>query len=179
MRIPWLDRSHLTLFAMAFSFPSVSFPSSSLAQCVPFAEANQHIGGNRCIAGKVLNVKEGGRGVTYLDFCEDYRLCPFTVVVFPSDLKHVGDVRQLKDKLIEVHGEVKQYDGRAEIILRRPQQLSGGSAMIPPLPKDYDVEKKGHYSAGKFKYPKAARHKRPKRQSAPVGIEDVSDPAPE
>jgi len=71
---------------MAFSFPSVSFPSSSLAQCVPFAEANQHIGGNRCIAGKVLNVKEGGRGVTYLDFCEDYRLCPFTVVVFPSDL---------------------------------------------------------------------------------------------
>jgi hypothetical protein len=173
MRIPRLDRSHLTLFAMAFSFPSVSFPSSSLAQCVPFAEANQHIGGNRCIAGKVLHVKEGGRGVTYLDFCEDYRLCPFTVVVFPSDLKHVGDVRQLKDKLIEVHGEVKQYDGRAEIILRRPQQLSGGSAMIPPLPKDYDVEKKGHYSAGKFKYPKAARHKRPKRQSAPVGIEDV------
>jgi hypothetical protein len=43
------------------------------------------------------------------------------------------------------------YDGRAEIILNRVTQLTGGSTLIPPLPKNYDVEKQGHYSAGRIR----------------------------
>jgi hypothetical protein len=46
---------------------------------------------------------------------------------------------------------VKLYDGRAEIILKRVSQLTGGSTLIPPLPKEYDVEKQGHYSAGNIR----------------------------
>jgi len=80
-----------------------------------FWEAKKHISETRCVSGKVLRVKEGNRGVTFLDFCEDYLVCPFTVVVFPSDLKHVGDLRQLQGKMVEIHGPVKEYDGRAEI----------------------------------------------------------------
>ena len=142
--------------------PLFSLPCS--ADCIPFTQAHQHIGSNRCITGKVLKVEEGTKGVTYLDFCDDYRLCPFTVVVFPSDLKHVGDVRQLKDKVVEIHGDIQQYDTRAEIILSRPSQLGGKSSMLPPLPKNYDVEKKGHYSAGTFNFPKSSKPKRPKQQ---------------
>jgi hypothetical protein len=74
--------------------------------------------------------------------------CPFTVVVFPSNLKDVGDVRHLGDRNIEIHGAVKLYDGRAEIILNRISQISGGAILIPALPKNYDVEQQGHYSAG-------------------------------
>ncbi len=74
--------------------------------------------------------------------------CPFTVVVFASGLKDVGDVRRLEGRSIEIHGAVKLYDGRAEIILNRISQITGGAAMIPPLPKNYDVENRGHYSAG-------------------------------
>jgi len=88
-------------------------------------EAKKHISETRCVSGKVLRVKEGNRGVTFLDFCEDYLVCPFTVVVFPSDLKHVGDVRQLQGKMVEIHGPVKEYDGRAEIVLERARQLTG------------------------------------------------------
>jgi hypothetical protein len=134
------------------------------AECIPFTDAHQHIGSNRCITGKVLRVEEGAKGVTYLDFCEDYRLCPFTVVVFPSDLKHVGDVRQLKDRVVEIHGDVQLYDTRAEIILSRPSQLGRQASLLPPLPKNYDVEKKGHYSSGKFTFPKASKPKRQKQQ---------------
>ena len=83
---------------------SCSLPG--FATCIPFTEAQKHVGGNHCVTGKVLRVEEGAKGVTYLDFCEDYRLCPFTVVIFPSDLKHVGDVRQLKDKTIEIRGDI-------------------------------------------------------------------------
>jgi hypothetical protein len=112
------------------------------------------------VTGKVVRVKQGARGVHFLDFCDDFRLCPFTVVVFPGDLKNVGDIRQLEGRLIEVHGQVKEYDGRAEIILEEYRRLSGSTARIPPLPKNYDVEKKGRYSAGTFSHPKAAKNLR-------------------
>jgi hypothetical protein len=96
-------------------------------------------------------VQSSERGVHYLDFCEDYRTCPFSVVIFSHDLKNVGDVRELAGKLIEIRGEIKEYDGRAEIILESRKQFSGGSARISPLPKNFDVEQRGHFSAGKFR----------------------------
>ena len=97
-----------------------------------------------------MRVKLGAGGVTFLDFCEDQMACPFTVVVFSHDLKDVGDVRRLAGRTIEVQGRVKLYDGRPEIILNRIGQITGGAAMIPPLPKNYDVENRGHYSAGRL-----------------------------
>jgi DNA/RNA endonuclease YhcR with UshA esterase domain len=153
--------------------------------CVPFAEARQHIGRTQCIRGTVLHVQDGGDGVTLLDFCEDHETCPFTVVVFPGDLKQVGDVRQLAGRAIEINGTVEEYDERAEIILRHPRQLGEGASLLPPLPRDaylaptppgaYDVERQGHYSAGKFKHPKKAKT-RHKKQGRPIGIEDPSEP---
>src|SRR5215813_10174552 len=143
-------------------------------QCVSYSDAQQHIGTHKCITGTVYHVKEGSKGVTFLDFCEDYRNCPFTVVVFPHDLKQVGDVRQLKGRTIEIQGAVRNYDGRAEIVLRRPQQLGKDAVLVPPLPKNYDVERRGKYRAGKITYPKAAK-KRPHKQGKPVEIEDQSD----
>jgi hypothetical protein len=140
--------------------------SATAATCIPFHQASQHVGETKCVTGKVLRVKEGSSGVTFFDFCEDYRACSFTVVVFPRDLRDIGDVRQLAGKEVEIHGPIKMYDGRAEIILQRAGQLKGASGRIPPLPKNYDVEKKGHYSAGKFSHPssrKAAKQKQPPR----------------
>jgi hypothetical protein len=150
---------------------------SSLAHsdCLPFEEARKHVGEIKCITGKVVRVKQGNGGVHFLDFCDDYRLCPFTVVVFPSDLKSVGDVRQLQGRMIEIHGQVKEYDGRAEIILEEYRQLSGSSARIPPLPKNYDVEKKGRYSAGTFSHPKAGKKASKKRQAAKLPVEVPED----
>jgi hypothetical protein len=62
-------------------------------------------------------------------------------------------VRQLAGRTIEIRGPLKGYDGRAQIVLEEARQLSG-DARIPPLPKNYDVEKKGHYSAGNISRPK-------------------------
>jgi hypothetical protein len=129
------------------------------SDCIPIHEASQHIGETKCVAGKVLKVKIGAKGVHFLDFCEDQMACPFSVVIFPSGLKDVGDVRRLAGRTIEIHGALKLYDGRPEMILNRISQITGGSAMIPPLPKNYDVENRGHYSAG---------HLRPTKKPAKV-----------
>jgi hypothetical protein len=139
--------TRLAFFLFLFLFTPLVLASD----CLTIGDAKQHVGENKCVTGKVLRVKVGTKGVHFVDFCEDQMSCPFTVVVFPSDLKDVGDVRRLAGHVIEIHGPVKLYDGRAEIVLNRVSQLTGGSTLIPPLPKNYDVEKQGHYSAGRLR----------------------------
>ncbi len=145
-------------------------------QCIPFTDAMNHIGEIHCVTGQVVSVKQGTGGVHYLDFCEDYRLCPFTVVIFPRDLKSIGDVRQLQGRTIEIHGPVKGYDGRAQIVLEEARQLSGETARIPPLPKSYDVEKRGHYSAGNISRPKTRKtYKKKVPATLPIEVPEDSD----
>jgi hypothetical protein len=151
---------------------------SALGVCIPFNEARAHIGKTRCIAGKIVKVTRSGF-TTFLNYCADYRVCPFQVVIFRGDLRHVGDVRQLEGRIIEISGEIKEYEGRPEIILKDVRQLRGEAARISPLPKNFDVEKKPRYSAGRFSYPKAGRRPTPKQQGKPVPTDDpaeIADP---
>jgi hypothetical protein len=168
----------LCLAALAIFF---SASAAVASDCLPIHEAGQHVGETKCVTGKVLRVKVGARGVHFIDFCEDQMACPFTVVVFPSDLKDVGDVRRLAGHIIEIRGPVKLYDGRAEIILSRVSQVSGGSTLIPPMPKNYDVEKQGHYSAGRMRPSKKPKKTKQKPSTtATYGNEaDVSEEPPQ
>jgi hypothetical protein len=152
------------------------FSALSASECIPITEARQHIGEDQCVTGKVFRVKHAGKGMTLFDFCQDSMVCPFTVVVFPHDLKRVGDLSQLQSKVIEIHGPVKEYDGRAEIILQQARQLGGEGIRIPPLPKNYDVENRGHYSAGTFSLPKPTYKTSKKRQVAKIPTAIPNDP---
>ena len=146
------------------------------AECVPIEQAQRHIGETQCISGKVVRVQAGSRGVHYLDFCEDYRLCPFSVVVFSYDLKNVGDVRELAGKLVEIRGEVKEYDGRAEIILENRKQLGAEGASLPPLPKNFDVEQRGNFSPGQFRAPHSKKtYKKKGTPTLPAKIPDDAE----
>ncbi len=122
----------------------------SSAACIPIEEAPKRIGETTCVAGTVLKVAQSRNGNFFLDFCKNYRECPFTVFVPGKTLRDVGDVRQLEGKVIEIHGRIRQYGGRAEIILSDSRQLKGEAAKIPPVPKEFDVQRKGSYSAGQF-----------------------------
>jgi hypothetical protein len=92
---------------VAICFCTVVFCPLISADCIPFSDAQNHIGELGCLSGKVTRVERGDRAVHYLDFCEDDRLCPLTVVVFAEDLKHAGDLRPLQGSVIEVHGAVE------------------------------------------------------------------------
>ncbi|MDP9268443.1 MAG: OB-fold nucleic acid binding domain-containing protein [Acidobacteriota bacterium] len=130
---------------------SVAVVSSAQAACIPYTEAPNRVGESVCVSGKVLKVAEGKKGAWFLDFCEDYAKCPFTVVVFASNLRDVGDVRRLSGTNIELFGKIKLYGGRAEIILKDGRQLHGEAAKLPPMPKDYDASRHGSYSAGRYR----------------------------
>lgn len=136
---------------MRLIFVVLLFSVTATAECIPFTDAPQHVGESRCVAGKVVNIGQSKGGSLYLNFCDDYRKCAFSVVIFASNLKDVGDVRQLEGKDIEIFGKISTWRGRTEMVLRDLRQLHGEAARIPPLPKDYDVEKKGRFSAGETK----------------------------
>ncbi|MGA8539855.1 MAG: hypothetical protein WB566_10170 [Terriglobales bacterium] len=146
----------------------------STGNCVALAEASKHVGSAQCVIGTVIHVENGSNGVKLLNFCKQ-KPCPFTVVVFPSDLKKLGDVRQLEGRQIEIKGTIQDYDGRAQIVLRRSQQLGEGAFLLfPEVPTDYDVERPGHYSAGKSTHAKAPK-KTTAKQGEPISIEDPGE----
>jgi len=148
------------------------------SDCISIHEAREHVGEVTCVAGKVLRMQVGTKGVHFIHFCEDQAACPFYVVVFPHDLKNVGDVRRLAGREIEVRGTVKLYDGRPEIILSRISQLRGGAAMIPPLPKNYDVESRGHFSAGRLRPTKKPKRRKTQPSSTATYGNDVEADEP-
>jgi hypothetical protein len=171
-------QSSVALHSVVFRWflPSLLLVGTCAAGCIPFADAGKHIGETRCVSGKIVGVEQGDKGVHYLEFCDDPHGCPFVGVIFPSDLKHIGDVRQLKGKIVEVHGDVKEYEGRAEIIVSDSWQLGGAAAArIPPLPKSYDVERRGSFSAGVFSRPRSYTSSK-KRQPAKLPIQVPEDP---
>jgi len=149
--------------------------SFAAGECLSIEQTRDRIGDRVCVSAKVLKVV-AGRGAHFLDFCDDYAKCPFTVVVFDRDLRDVGDVRQLEGKQIEIHGSIVKYEGRSEIVLRDASQLKGGSPKLPPVPKTYDAERRGSFAAtGKSpssKTAKTKRERRPRKDTVDPGTVD-------
>ena len=141
-----------SLFVVLFAIPALA------GDCIPFTDAPKKIDENACVTGKVVKVSSSARsGTQFINFCENYRKCPFSVVVFPRDVEKIGDVRVLEGQTIEIHGRIKEYHGQAEMILEDVKQLSGPVTKLPAMPKNYDVENQGKYSAGQFSTPKKPR----------------------
>jgi DNA/RNA endonuclease YhcR with UshA esterase domain len=169
--VPWSNNSSSGTSASGKSSSGNQAPQT----CVPIAEAGKHVRKQTCVTGTVIRVEDGSHGVTFLDFCPEYRNCPFTVVVFPGDLRKIGDVHLLQGRVVTIQGRIEEYDNRAEIILHHAKQLGDDAKLLTAVPKEYDVERQGHYSAGSFR---AAKTKKPKRtvQGPPVSIVDAEEP---
>lgn len=97
--------------------------ASSPPPCVDTRNAGPLTGKNGCVAGLVLRVYSARTGNTFLDFCQDYRTCPFTSVIFASDKSKFGNLESLQGRRVEIRGDVVAYQGRAEIIIRDPRQV--------------------------------------------------------
>jgi DNA/RNA endonuclease YhcR with UshA esterase domain len=92
-------------------------------RCIDFNDAGSHIGEEVCVSGRVLRVFVSRASNTFLDFCADYRDCPFTSVIFSSDRGKFGDLQTLRGRQVEIRGSVTLYNGRAEIVIHGPDQI--------------------------------------------------------
>ncbi len=150
-------------------------PAAESAACSPFTEAKRLIGTRQCIRGTVVKAARAGEGRTFLDFCEDYRVCPFAVVIFDEDLRHLGALDSLVGRTIEIRGKVKDYDGQAEIVLQNVGQLGGEIRKLPPVPREFDVEQQGKFSAGTFHAAKARKASH-RKATLPTTVDMEQDP---
>lgn len=91
--------------------------------CIGISQAILHTGENTCVEGRVLRVFTSRSGSTFLDFCADYRKCPFGSVIFATDRSHFGNLGALEGRRVEISGEITTYNSRAEIIIRDPKQV--------------------------------------------------------
>jgi len=85
--------------------------------------AASHVGENATIKGVVAEVYTSRAGVTLLDMGGRYPDNPFAAVIFPDDAGKFPEVGSLSGKLVEVTGPVRLYNGKPEVILRRPDQI--------------------------------------------------------
>jgi hypothetical protein len=97
--------------------------ASDSSPCADIRNAAPLIGKRTCVSGVVVRTFTSRNGNTFLDFCQDYRTCPFTSVIFASDSDKFGSLDSLQGRRVEIRGDVVSYQDHAEIILRDPHQL--------------------------------------------------------
>ena len=88
-----------------------------------YADAINHIGENATIEGIVLNVYKNSSGMEFIDFCKNYKTCPFTAVIFSSDTQKFKNIDKLKNSKVNISGNIKNYNGKAEIVINNPSQI--------------------------------------------------------
>ena len=89
-----------------------------------YTEASNHIGEYASVRGTVVQVYQSKKGTIFFDYCTNYRSCPFSAVIFASVARNFNNPFQYQGQRIIVTGQIKSYQGRAEIILDTPDQIS-------------------------------------------------------
>jgi hypothetical protein len=91
--------------------------------CVQFKKAAELAGKEGCVTGRVVNVSESRGGNVFVNFCKDYRHCPFSAVVLKKSHAQLGDLQDLEGRTVEFRGTVKLYQGAPEMELTSREQL--------------------------------------------------------
>ncbi len=103
--------------------PKTVEPLQHPATRIDYTEAPNHIGEYACVSGKIDHVYTSQKGTTFLNFCPDYKTCPFGAVIFGSNAYKFSNPRQYEGKTVEITGLIRSYQGRPEIILNDPGQI--------------------------------------------------------
>ena len=110
---------------------------------IDYTEAPNHIGDYACVSGKIDHVYTSKKGTIFLNFCPDYKTCPFGAVIFGSDAHKFPNPEQYEGQTLEITGLIRSYQGRPEIILNDPEQIKilpvKPSSIIKQAPALYRV----------------------------------------
>ncbi len=91
---------------------------------IPYTDAPKHIGETASVTGTLVEAYTSKSRTVFLDFCKSYKTCPFSGVIFADDAKKFGDLSSLAGKTVTLTGKISSYQGKAEIVLSSPTQLS-------------------------------------------------------
>ncbi len=96
---------------------------SDYSKIIDFKEAPNHIGEGISIKGKIIDIYKSSAGLTFFDYCTSYKNCPFSLVIFSSDIPKFKNLSSYIGKTILVSGTIKPYSGKAEMVLNSESQI--------------------------------------------------------
>ena len=91
---------------------------------INYTQATAHIGEYASVRGTLVEAYTSKTGTVFLDFCANYKTCQFSGVIFADDAKAFGDLSRYVGTVVTLTGKIVSYEGRAEIVLSSPSQLS-------------------------------------------------------
>ncbi len=91
---------------------------------IDYTQASAHVGQTASVRGTLVKAYTSASGTVFLDFCKDYKKCPFSGVIFADDVKKFGDLSRYNSRSITLTGKISSYQGKAEIVLSNPNQIS-------------------------------------------------------
>lgn len=91
---------------------------------IDYTEAMKHIGEYASVRGTLVDAYTSKTGTIFLDFCENYKTCQFSGVIFSDDAKNFGNLSNYVGTVVTLTGKIVSYEGKAEIILSSQSQLS-------------------------------------------------------
>ena len=89
---------------------------------IHFSQAPKHIGEVCTVEGKIDHVYISKKGNIFLDFCKNYKTCPFSAVIFKNNASKF-EPTVYEGKRVRIKGLIKTYQGRPEIIINDPKQI--------------------------------------------------------
>jgi len=98
--------------------------SSPVAEgCIHYSEAPQHIGTRTCVSGVVDHIFTSRSNTTFINYCSDFRTCPFSAVIFSDDQSLFSNIDRHEGQNITLEGVISTHEGRPQIILDDPSQI--------------------------------------------------------
>ncbi len=91
---------------------------------IDYTEASKHVGEHASVTGKLVKVYTARSGITFLNFCANYKTCPFSAVIFEDDFKKFPDLQSYVGSTVTLTGKISSYQNKAQIILNDANQLS-------------------------------------------------------
>ena len=91
---------------------------------IDYTEAIKHVGDYASVRGTLVEAYTSKTGTVFLDFCNNYKTCPFSGVIFADDAKKFGDLSKYNGTTVTLTGKIVSYEGGAEIVLSSPSQIS-------------------------------------------------------
>ncbi len=98
-------------------------PEKTEENVINFQEAFYHIGEEYWVEGEIDHVFVSENNNYFLNFCENYRECPFSAVIFADQKNDFGDIGKWEGSKIYIYGEIETYEKRPQIIINQPDQI--------------------------------------------------------
>ncbi|MCD5396241.1 MAG: hypothetical protein LR000_01020 [Candidatus Pacebacteria bacterium] len=89
---------------------------------INFLQAPDFVGRFCRVKGKIDHIYISQKGNIFLNFCKDYKTCPFYGVIFKDDAPKF-EPEVYEGKIVTIEGLIKTYKGRAQIIINDSSQI--------------------------------------------------------